>query len=709
MGRKSKVRQIIQLLVVASVPIILVVVNHMLSREFDNVRVLADEVEQAHRTGEQLLTVLSVNQDIETGQRGYVLTGDTSFLEPYATAERRLDNELAALDALARGKPVLQRAMPALRELSARNSRLSAEAIRLAGADRPREEQAAIARQGKATMDALRARVTGLDRLVTGELAATDEVRVAARVRAQRVAFALQSLLVVMLIIAAWMLARSLRTERRIAREYQDLNIRQEAIFDAATDGLLIHDMDGNIDAINPAVARMHGYDQDELTGRHIDMLFEKPWPRDQLKAYLKRLAETPKGGTFPIREFMGCRKDGSAFPGDVVTSPVKLADGTYFLASIRDASERKRVEQIKNEFVSTVSHELRTPLTSIAGSLGLLAGGAAGALSDKARRLIEIAHSNSERLVRLINDILDIEKIESGKMSFNLAWLRLAPVLEHAVQANRGFATEHHVELELGPVPPDAAVVADEDRLAQVITNLVSNACKFSPPGETVRIWVTPMGDRHRITVADRGTGIPEKFRDRIFGKFAQADASDTRAKGGSGLGLSIVREIVSRLGGSVSFDSVEGEGSSFHVDLPAARTEDAPAAEAPHRAASDMPLILHVDDDPDMLRVVASAFEGKAEIHSTPSVREGHAALRRQRFDAAILDVVMADGSGLDLLPLLRDGPAPTPTILFTVHDPSPAFLAQVDAVLTKSRSTFDELVDRTLGLVEGSKETV
>lgn len=695
----ATIQRILQGLILASIPIILIVVNQMLAREFASVRALAQEVERVHLVRQHLMTILSIHQDIETGQRGYVLTGDADFLVPSAVAEGNLVGQFDQLRTLVAGDPELRAALPELQSLSQRKRRFAREVVQLTRQGRKQQAIGLIAtREGKIIMDALRGHITATDSAAQRELKTTRDGQAGARLRTERVAITLQTLLVLLLLLAAWMTARSLRGERRAARRFRDTSARQEAVFDAAMDGLAIHDGDGIFDSVNPALARMHGYQPHELVGRHIDILLHEPPPRDQVREELRRLAQAPDG-TARVREYVNCRKDGSAFPADVATSPVVLPDRTVFLVAMRDVTERKRVEQMKTEFVSTVSHELRTPLTSIAGSLGLLSGGAAGILPEKAERLIKIAHSNSQRLVRLINDILDIEKIESGQMAFNLTWVRLLPLLDHAIQANRAFAAGYGVSLELGPVPEDATVFADEDRLTQVVTNLLSNAAKFSPPGETVRLFATAMGDWLRITVADRGPGIPESFRDRIFGKFAQFDASDTRAKGGSGLGLNIVREIVTHLGGAVSFDSAPGEGTAFHVDLPAAQAEQAPPLERTQRQ-SDLPLILHVDDDPDMLRIVASAFEGKAEIHSTPSVREAHAALQRQCFDAAILDVAMADGSGLDLLPRLREG-TPTPTVLFTVHDASPAFEMQVDAMLTKSRAPLDQLVETVLGL--------
>lgn len=705
---KVKLRRLFQALVLPAVAAILLLVNQMLATQFSDARALADESERVHLLREQLLTILSVHQDIETGQRGYVLTARSSFLGPYVAAEARLAREFAELDALAAGRPQLRTAVAELHALSEQKRAFVTQTIALTRAGRQDEAERLIASQrGLVIMNALRARIARAGATVASELERMRVGRTATRARTERVAYALQTLLVVLLVVAAWLLMRSLRAERRIARKFRESNARHEALFDASTDGLVIHDEEGIIETVNPTLAAMHGYTPEELAGRHIDIFLHTPFDRDRLRSWLRRVAKTPRGSPERTRELVGCRKDGSTYPADVVMSMVMLDDRPVFLAAVRDATSRKRVEQIKDEFVATVSHELRTPLTSIAGSLGLLGGGAAGALPEKAMRLIKIAHNNSERLVRLVNDILDIEKIESGKMVFNLKWVALGPLLEQAVHATRGFAGRHQVELELSPPPADAAVIADEDRLIQVITNLLSNAVKFSPSGEKVRIGLEARGDKFRISVSDAGPGIPEAFRERIFGKFAQADVSDARSKSGTGLGLAIAREIVTRLGGTIGYETMPGEGTIFHVDLPAANTEEIARLERPRRRATDLPQILHLETDPDVQRAVAEAFAGKADVHAITSLREGFAVLGRVHFDAAILEAAVTDGSALALLPLLREGGARVPSVLFTIHDVSPSYEAKVDAVLMKSEAGTERLVERVMRLIGGNAE--
>jgi signal transduction histidine kinase len=241
-------------------------------------------------------------------------------------------------------------------------------------------------------------------------------------------------------------------------------------------------------------------------------------------------------------------------------------------LRALRYATERKRLERLKDEFVSTVSHELRTPLTSISGSLGLLMGKAAGTLPGPAARLLEIAHSNSQRLVRLVNDILDIEKLESGHVVFVLKPVDVGSLVEQTVESVRGFAEGHGVRISVQVTGSVYKVQADTDRLSQVVTNLLSNAIKFSPADGQVGVAVEKPreGDLVRISVRDHGSGIPLDFKSRIFERFAQADATNTRQKGGTGLGLSIVKQIVDRLGGEVGFADAPGGGTIFYVQLP-------------------------------------------------------------------------------------------------------------------------------------------
>ena len=240
----------------------------------------------------------------------------------------------------------------------------------------------------------------------------------------------------------------------------------------------------------------------------------------------------------------------------------------------VSEIAERKLAEKVKQEFISTVSHELRTPLTSIKGSLRLIQSGKLGKLSDQMQSMLDISCNNSERLILLINDILDVEKIEAGKMSFNLKPTNISLLIKEALQANKGYGEEFGVTFICSNCDEDITANGDVDRLMQVMSNLMSNAAKFSPDGGQVELSATSHGQKNDqkicIAVKDYGPGIPQDFRDNIFNKFTQADASDSRQRGGTGLGLSITKSIVEHHGGTIGFESEVGKGSTFFIEIP-------------------------------------------------------------------------------------------------------------------------------------------
>jgi signal transduction histidine kinase len=242
----------------------------------------------------------------------------------------------------------------------------------------------------------------------------------------------------------------------------------------------------------------------------------------------------------------------------------------TFGIAVYEDISARKQLDLLKNRFVSTVSHELRTPLTSIHGALGLILGNALGEVPPKIHAMLELAEQNSQRLIRLVNDILDMQKIEAGQMNFLFAKVQLAPLLSCARDQMAAYAQQHKVTIQLDPVPEDLWVWADHNRLMQVLANLLSNAAKFSFADSTVQLKVQQQHQQIRISITDQGPGIDEEFKAVIFRPFSQSDTSDVRHFGGTGLGLSISKSIVEQHGGSLTFESTAGQGSSFYIDLP-------------------------------------------------------------------------------------------------------------------------------------------
>jgi len=342
------------------------------------------------------------------------------------------------------------------------------------------------------------------------------------------------------------------------------------AILQGTAEGIITIDNDGVIETYNDMAEKMFGYSAAETIGHSVSMLIPED-DRENHLGYVKNSRLVTSKIVNKARGLYGRRKDGSKFPLEINVSKMEIADHVLFIGIVRDITKQKEVDRIKNEFISTVSHELRTPLTSIKGSLGLVTLGAFGALPEPARDLIEIAKKNSERLIDLVNDILDVEKLESGTLALHFETLDLSKLVADVIDTNDGLAREFGVNFVCRDLDPDAMVRGDSNRLTQIIANLLSNAAKFSPSGQDVEISVLRESDTVKVSVSDRGPGIPEEFRTRIFERFSQADGTDARDKGGSGLGLNITRSFVEKHGGLIDYESKVGVGSTFFFTLPA------------------------------------------------------------------------------------------------------------------------------------------
>lgn len=335
--------------------------------------------------------------------------------------------------------------------------------------------------------------------------------------------------------------------------------------------------------------------------------------------------------------------------------------------------------ERIKDEFISTVSHELRTPLTSIRGSLGLIEGGAMGEIPPKAMNMVRIANSNTDRLIRLINDVMDLEKMRSGKLEIRRKPMALTDAAAVAIADVEGAAEAAGVEVVLTAAEPAPVVIADHDRLVQLVVNLLSNAIKFSPRRTTVTVTVGPSeaggatgGPRALISVADHGPGIPSEKAQLIFERFTQLDQSAAREKPGTGLGLAIARDIAELHGGTLTVASEVGQGSTFTFEMPAVDAADAgigsvagATAQSPTSApdvvaavvaaatASTRPRLLVVEDDPQLATIYEALLTGAGyKVRLALSLAEARSQLAAEAPDAILLDVRLRDGSGLDLL---------------------------------------------------------
>ncbi|MEX6504186.1 CHASE domain-containing protein [Pseudomonas zhanjiangensis] len=349
----------------------------------------------------------------------------------------------------------------------------------------------------------------------------------------------------------------------QVRRQVEQRTLELSAILEHAAEGILIFDQQGLIERANPASADLFGYRIEELAGQPIGRL---------IPALHGCSAATLQAQLGRAREVSGSHACNQQLELEISLGSYELPGRRLYICMLHDIGERKRVERLKSEFIATVSHELRTPLTSIKGSLGLLGAGAVGELPPQVHDLVRIAQSNSERLVCLVNDILDVEKLEFGQAGINLSCTDLRPLLHEALAHNLGYADAFQVRLQLddSALPAQVMVEVDTLRLQQVLSNLIANAVKFSEPQQQVDISAAIVDASVRIQVRDHGPGIPDEFRPRIFQKFAQADASDSRRRGGTGLGLSICKTLVERMHGQIGYSSVVDQGSTFYFSLP-------------------------------------------------------------------------------------------------------------------------------------------
>ncbi|MDA4114278.1 MAG: response regulator [Thaumarchaeota archaeon] len=378
----------------------------------------------------------------------------------------------------------------------------------------------------------------------------------------------------------------------------------------------------------------------------------DTPYPADRLPTVRALAGEAARFDDIEIR-----RPDG-VLPVEVWATPIYDGAGkiSYGLVAFADVSERKKLERLKSTFVSTVSHELRTPLTSIRASLGLLsAGGVAGTLPEKGQRMLQIAVSNTDRLIRLINDILDLEKLESGKLVLEKKNCTANELMRQAYESMNSLAQKAGVKLILIPADLTAVIHVDPDRIIQVMTNLVGNAIKFSTDGGRVWLGADVKGDDAVFYVRDEGRGIPSDKIAGLFQRFHQVDSSDSREKGGTGLGLAISRTIVLQHGGDIWVENAAGgKGSVFQFSIPLVETEEGPRGDP----GAGGRLVLFCDDDRSIRAVMVSLLE--REGYSVISASSGAEAIDQAVLHhpgAILLDMLMPGMSGLETLAELKN----------------------------------------------------
>ncbi|PSM50508.1 two-component system response regulator CreB [Chroococcidiopsis sp. CCALA 051] len=526
-------------------------------------------------------------------------------------------------------------------------------------------------------------------------------------------------------------LQSELNERQRTQAALQNSQALFAGIIAIADDAIISIDSNQRITLFNSGAERIFGYSAAEAIGQPLDLLLPKRFAAAH-RQHVDEFGQSPNLARRmgERREIYGCRKDGTEFPAEASISKLNLGGETVYTVYLHDVSDRKQIERMKDEFISVVSHELRTPLTSIHGSLGMLASGLLQPDSPQGQRLLQIATDSTERLVRLINDILDIERIESGKVKMEKESCDVTELITEAVNVMQPLADKAGITLSVSSLP--IQVWADPDRIVQTLTNLLSNAIKFSPSGSTVWLSVE-LGSREKragsrgkraegaggaegailatshqslvtdncqlltsnqqpathitFQVQDTGRGIPADKLDSIFERFQQVDSTDSRKHDGTGLGLAICRSIVQQHDGHIWVESVLGEGSTFYFTLPILQAKSSREADnsltPPSILTPDSsPLILICDDDPHVGTELQTLLEHKG--YRTVVVHSGQEAIASTATlhpDAILLDLLMPKMNGWEVMAKLkeRSDTKDIPIVICSICAPSQSPLSQ------------------------------
>lgn len=460
------------------------------------------------------------------------------------------------------------------------------------------------------------------------------------------------------------------RDRRVYEKRLEESEVRFRTLAGATTEGIAISGLGVIVDA-NRSLARMLGYELNELKGLEIAALI--------LKSDRDRIGQDIIDAQNSTSRCAGLSKDGTEIPLEILTNETMYNGKSARVTVFRDLREQNKIDRMKNEFVSNVSHELRTPLTSIQGSLGLILGGLTGEMSQQLKELLEIAHNNSSRLIQLINDILDIQKIESGQMDFQYSVESVNDMVRESVSENEPYAERYNVGFDFIPMSDSPSVSVDPTRIKQVLANLLSNAAKFSPEGGEVKISVNRRDGFVEIRVADNGPGIPEEFRPRVFERFSQAEASGTRPRGGTGLGLSITKVIVERMGGEIGFETETGKGSEFYFTLPLI----IPTPDQISAIGGDRVLIC--EDNLGIADVMRTLLERAGYICDVAhTAADAQMLLDNNDYLAMTLDITLPDKDGLTFFRELRQSArtCDMPVIIISAYGDTSEDMADVEA---------------------------
>lgn len=633
--------------------------HHYLANE-----VLRGDMRAAFNRSSEADSVIVYMADAESSQRGYVLSGDIGYLAGYEPARAAAVAALDRLRAVSADAAVETVALDKMRVLALRKFAEMDLVIK----DRKEHglgSAAALVRKGLG--EGLMRRMRQVSPVVVESSRQTREARSRrfSRHLYQDSVWIGVGVWVVggLTIIAAIAVWWQRLAEYRVQLEACNAAERNRAILQSTVDGIATLDSNGIFETVNTAVTRMLGYRADELVGRDVTMVIKLLDPLISFRQCIGLVDGHIAQPYMPDRNII--HRDGHKLPVDIALGIMRLPDGDHVVVSVHDISERKRADRRKDELISTVSHELRTPLTSVVGALGLLQSGAAGTIDAGPARLIEIAENNSRRLIRLINDMLDIDRIQSGSENLAKQLTDLRDVVRRACEGSQGEAGAANVTIDCTVPTARVAVLGDADRLLQVISNLASNAIRVSDAGQTIYIGVTTTEqDKAVVTVDDDGAGIPAEFRDRMFGRFERAEGEHG---GGTGLGLAISREIIDRHGGRIWFEDRRGGGTRFAFSLDLLEP-----GRVVTNAASGARLLI-CEGDRDVAETLGRMVEGMGfAADRVRTIAAARKALPGAGYWIMLLASKLSDGSGLSLVRSLRasNGALPLPIIIISAQ---------------------------------------
>lgn len=463
--------------------------------------------------------------------------------------------------------------------------------------------------------------------------------------------------------------------------------------------GMAVVDKDGQFQDTNASLSAMTGYSIDDLKGVPLAHMF-RPEDMEHLFLNIANL-ESETNETF-MGEYQIITKSGEPRWGLIKVSCAfdSFEGAEIYIVQIHDITQQRELDRTKSEFVATVSHELRAPLTSIKGALGLILGNPADGRAAAERRLLEIASINTDRLIYLVNDILDMEKITSGNVVFEAENVDPAEMVANAAQQIKPISDKAKLVIETDTKDAPPLIRVDARRTDQVLANLLSNACKFAPKGSIVRVKVTQEDGFAKFAVTDTGSGVPESFHSRIFQPFSQADSSDTRQQSGTGLGLNISKRIVERMGGTIGFTSAPGGGATtfwFTCPVPPpAKPAPMPILPLPWVEPGQRKRVLHLEDDRDFAEIVKTALGDIIAIENVTTLKDARKHLKNGQFDLVLVDWSLSDGDAADLLDEITRLQPDARVVGLSSNDRHDVS-ERVDAALIKSRQDMNDIADQ------------